>query len=47
MMSMFIMIPSFGPMLLDVVLPLNKSRPRNIPIYSEFGIDQNKYFAPI
>jgi len=47
MMSMFIMIPSLGPMLLDVVLPLNKSRPRNIPIYSEYGIDQNKYFVPI
>ncbi|KYM84291.1 hypothetical protein ALC53_05384 [Atta colombica] len=47
MMSMFIMIPSLGPMFLDVVLPLNKSRLRNIAIYSEYGIDQDKYFVPI
>ncbi|KAG5330349.1 OR22C protein, partial [Acromyrmex charruanus] len=47
MMSMFITIPSLGPMLLDVVLPLNKSRLRNIAIYSEYGIDQDKYFVPI
>ncbi|KYN16798.1 hypothetical protein ALC57_10995 [Trachymyrmex cornetzi] len=47
MMSMFITIPSLGPMLLDVVLPLNKSRLRNIAIYTEYGIDQDKYFVPI
>ncbi|XP_011697488.1 PREDICTED: uncharacterized protein LOC105455686 [Wasmannia auropunctata] len=47
MMSMFIMIPSLGPMLLDIVLPLNKSRPRNIALYNEFGIDRDKYFVPI
>ncbi|KAL6266262.1 hypothetical protein P5V15_003122 [Pogonomyrmex californicus] len=47
MMSMFITIPSIGPMLLDIVLPLNKSRPRHIAIYSEYGIDQDKYFTSI
>lgn len=47
MMSMFITIPSLGPMLLDIVLPLNSSRSRNIAIYSEYGIDQDKYFVPI
>lgn len=47
MMSMFITIPSLGPMLLDIVSPLNKSRPRHIAIYSEYGIDQDKYFLPI
>ncbi|XP_077261760.1 odorant receptor Or2 isoform X2 [Temnothorax americanus] len=47
MMSMFITIPSLGPILLDIVLPLNKSRPRHIAIYSEYGIDQDKYFVPI
>ncbi|XP_011159797.2 odorant receptor 9a [Solenopsis invicta] len=47
MMSLFIMIPSLGPMFLDIVLPLNKSRPRNIALYSEYGIDRDKYFFPI
>ncbi|XP_028047000.2 uncharacterized protein LOC105837982 isoform X2 [Monomorium pharaonis] len=47
MMSMFIIIPSIGPMLLDILLPLNKSRPRNVAIYSEYGVDKDKYFVPI
>lgn len=47
MMSMFITIPSLGPMLLDVVLPLNKSRPRQLAVYAEFGVDHDKYFFPI
>lgn len=47
MMSMFITIPTFGPMLLDVILPLNESRPRQLAIYTEFGIDQDKHFFSI
>ncbi|CAL1688041.1 unnamed protein product [Lasius platythorax] len=47
MMSMFITIPSLGPMLLDIVLPLNESRPRHFAVYAEYGIDQNKYFVVI
>ncbi|XP_067205432.1 uncharacterized protein [Linepithema humile] len=47
MMSMFITIPSLGPMLLDVILPLNESRPRQLAVYAEYGVDQDKYFFPI
>lgn len=47
MMSMFITIPSLGPMLLDIVLPLNESRPRHFAIYAEYGVDQDKYFVAI
>ncbi|KAL6427566.1 hypothetical protein ACFW04_008805 [Cataglyphis niger] len=47
MMSMFIIIPSLGPMLLDIVLPLNESRPRHFAVYAEYGVDQNKYFVEI
>ncbi|KMQ83984.1 odorant receptor 22b [Lasius niger] len=35
------------PMLLDIVLPLNESRPRHFAVYAEYGIDQNKYFVVI
>ncbi|XP_072752965.1 odorant receptor 63a-like isoform X1 [Anoplolepis gracilipes] len=47
MMSIFITVPSLAPMLLDIVLPLNESRPRQFAIYAEFGIDKNKYFGAI
>ncbi|XP_070165311.1 odorant receptor Or2-like isoform X1 [Polyergus mexicanus] len=47
MMSMFIIIPTLGPMLLDIVLPLNESRSRHFAVYAEYGIDQNKYFVEI
>lgn len=47
MSTMFITIPSLGPILLDIVLPLNESRPRHLAIYAEYGIDQNKYFVGI
>ncbi|XP_070165316.1 odorant receptor Or2-like [Polyergus mexicanus] len=47
MMSMFITIPSLGPIFLDIVLPLNESRPRHFAVYAEYGIDQNKYFVEI
>ncbi|KAL0117364.1 hypothetical protein PUN28_010303 [Cardiocondyla obscurior] len=44
---MFITIPSLGPMLLDVLLPLNKSRPKNIATFTDYGVDQDEYFVPI
>ncbi|KAL0117352.1 hypothetical protein PUN28_010301 [Cardiocondyla obscurior] len=47
MASMFITIPSLGPMLLDVILPLNESRTKNIAVYSDYGVDQDEYFVPI
>ncbi|XP_011333437.1 odorant receptor 4 isoform X1 [Ooceraea biroi] len=47
MVTMFIIIPSVGPMFLDVVLPLNESRSRNFAVYAEYGIDQNRYFVSI
>ncbi|KAL0117358.1 hypothetical protein PUN28_010301 [Cardiocondyla obscurior] len=36
-----------GPMLLDVILPLNESRTKNIAVYSDYGVDQDEYFVPI
>ncbi|XP_019883737.2 odorant receptor 9a-like [Camponotus floridanus] len=47
MSTMFITIPSLGPIFLDIVLPLNESRPRHLALYAEYGIDQNKYFVGI
>lgn len=47
MMSMFITIPTLTPIMLDMWLPLNESRPRQLAIYAEFGVDQDKYFVPI
>lgn len=47
MMSMFITIPTLTPMLLDIALPLNESRPRQLAIYAEFGVDMDEYFMPI
>ncbi|KAL0117357.1 hypothetical protein PUN28_010301 [Cardiocondyla obscurior] len=34
-------------MLLDVILPLNESRTKNIAVYSDYGVDQDEYFVPI
>ncbi|KAL0117368.1 hypothetical protein PUN28_010303 [Cardiocondyla obscurior] len=34
-------------MLLDVLLPLNKSRPKNIATFTDYGVDQDEYFVPI
>jgi len=45
--SIFVTIPSLGPMLLDVILPLNESRPRQLQIYAEFGVDHDKYLFPL
>ncbi|KAF3054547.1 Odorant receptor 157 [Nylanderia fulva] len=47
MVLMFVTIPSFGPKLLDIVLPLNESRPVHLAIYAEYGVDQDKYFMAI
>ncbi|EFN79859.1 hypothetical protein EAI_11065 [Harpegnathos saltator] len=46
-MSMFITIPTLTPSLLDILLPRNESRPRQLAIYAEFGVDKDEYFAPI
>lgn len=47
MAAMFLIIPSFGPPFLDLVLPLNESRPRKFAQYIEVGIDMDRYFIPI
>ncbi|XP_070165314.1 odorant receptor 63a-like [Polyergus mexicanus] len=44
--SMFIMIP-LTPVLLDIVLPLNESRPRILAIDVEFRVDTDEYFLPL
>jgi len=46
MSSMFVMIP-LTPMLLDVVLPLNQSRPRILAITIDLRVDVDEYFAPV
>ncbi|XP_039311289.1 uncharacterized protein LOC120359057 [Solenopsis invicta] len=35
------------PIILDNVLPLNKSRPRNTFVLTEYFVDREKYFIPI
>ncbi|XP_014488824.1 PREDICTED: LOW QUALITY PROTEIN: uncharacterized protein LOC106751997 [Dinoponera quadriceps] len=46
LMSMFVVIP-LTPVFLDIVLPLNESRPRVLAIDVEFRVDPNDYFIPI
>lgn len=46
MMSGFITIPLI-PVFLDVVLPLNESRPRFLAIEVEFRINKDEYFLPL
>ncbi|XP_050449387.1 odorant receptor Or2-like [Cataglyphis hispanica] len=46
MMSGFIIIP-LTPIFLDIVLPLNESRPRFLAIEVEFRVDKDEYFLPI
>ncbi|XP_072751608.1 odorant receptor 13a-like isoform X4 [Anoplolepis gracilipes] len=44
--SMFIVIP-LTPAFLDIVLPLNESRPRILAIDVDFRVDTEEYFVPI
>ncbi|XP_025263969.1 odorant receptor 63a-like isoform X1 [Camponotus floridanus] len=44
--SGFVIIP-LTPVFLDIVLPLNKSRPRFLAIEVEFRINKDEYFLPI
>ncbi|XP_032675239.1 uncharacterized protein LOC116846029 [Odontomachus brunneus] len=46
MSSFFIIIP-LTPAFLDIILPLNESRPRIFVVEVEFGVDKNQYFVPI
>ncbi|XP_067208934.1 uncharacterized protein [Linepithema humile] len=46
MMSTFIILP-LTPVFLDVVSPLNESRPRTFALEVEFRVDKNEYFLPI
>ncbi|EFN79860.1 Odorant receptor 22b [Harpegnathos saltator] len=46
LMSMFVVIPLI-PVFLDIVLPLNESRPRILAIDVEFRVDTSEYFTPI
>jgi len=38
---------SFKPILLDIIWPLNESRPRVLVLSVEWRIDKDKYFVPI
>ncbi|XP_050449388.1 odorant receptor 63a-like [Cataglyphis hispanica] len=46
MTSGFIVVP-LTPMFLDIVLPLNESRPRFLATEVEFRVDKDEYFVPI
>ncbi|XP_025075628.1 uncharacterized protein LOC112553034 [Pogonomyrmex barbatus] len=46
MMSIFITIP-LTPMILDIIVPLNESRPRFFALVVEFRVDKDEYFLPI
>lgn len=43
-MTLFLTIPSLGPILFDVIMPFNESRERNIAVYVYYGDNQHKYF---
>lgn len=45
-MVVFTTIPLTSPFL-DVVMPLNESRPRFFAIVVELRVDKNEYFLPI
>ncbi|XP_039308010.1 uncharacterized protein LOC113006003 [Solenopsis invicta] len=40
-------MPSFTPILLDIISPLNESRPRIFSMSFEWRIDMDKYYVPI
>ncbi|KAG5318239.1 OR2A protein, partial [Pseudoatta argentina] len=42
----YLMVP-IKPILLDVILPLNESRPRFFMLSIEYKIDKDKYFVPL
>ncbi|XP_036140178.1 uncharacterized protein LOC118644783 [Monomorium pharaonis] len=46
MLTIFLLIP-LTPIFLDIIRPLNKSRPRLFAVVVELRIDQEKYYAPI
>jgi len=41
--SLFVVF-QYGTSILDIILPINESRPRRIQIMTEYFIDQEKYF---
>lgn len=46
MVIIFLLIP-LTPIFLDIILPLNESRPRLFAVAIELRIDQEKYYIPI
>ncbi|XP_011871675.1 PREDICTED: uncharacterized protein LOC105564129 isoform X3 [Vollenhovia emeryi] len=46
MLLIFTTIP-LTPLLLDIVMPLNESRPRFFALVAEYRVDINEYFLPI
>lgn len=45
-MLIFVTIP-LTPPLLDIIMPLNESRPRFFALIIEFRVDKDEYFLPI
>ncbi|KAG5330351.1 OR67A protein, partial [Acromyrmex charruanus] len=46
-MTVIFIISPFKPILLDIILPLNESRPRFFVLSIEWRVDKDKYFVPI
>lgn len=46
MMTIFMLIP-ITPIFLDIVWPLNETRPRHQAVIVDWRIDHDKYFCPI
>lgn len=45
--AVFLILPVTSP-LLDYIIPLeNATRPKALPYYAEYGIDQEKYYYPL
>jgi len=44
--GIFMMIP-LTPIFLDIVCPLNETRPRFLLVIVDWGINQERYFVPI
>lgn len=43
----FVFTPQVVPAIIDMIIPLNESRPKMICYYAEYFIDQKKYLIPL
>ncbi|NP_001177553.1 odorant receptor 162 [Nasonia vitripennis] len=43
-LSSYACLPSFGPVIMNILLPLNETRQKRIPAPAEYFVDEEKYF---